>query len=305
MITPLRRLAYRLRDARSRYIWNRNPPQVGAYHRDVPYVPGAGRKQSLDVVVPRESCGPSPVLVYLHGGGWQFGDKGSSARICRCFAAGGVLVINANYRLAPRWGLREQLEDVSSAVLWARDNAARFDGDPERLVLAGESAGAHLASLYAAAALDGRLWDALCTGTDAPQRIERLLLFYGVYDLTPDSLSVSRRAAAVLRGFLGDGGESLAERARLASPSLQLREGYPPALICSGEADVLHAQSVAFARALSSAGITHRTRFFADPSGKAAPHGFLAVYTLETAQAAIRYALEFINEPLETAGDSP
>jgi len=251
MITPVHKLAYRLRDARSRYIWNRNPPPVGAYHRDLPYVPGGGKRQSLDIAVP-PSGGQFPVLMYLHGGGWWFGDKGSSARISRCFAAGGVLVVNANYRLAPRNRLGGMLDDVAAAVRWARENAAAYGGDPGRLMLAGESAGAHLACLYAAAALDDRLWADLVPGDRArPEPVERLLLFYGVYDLLSVPRYGSKRTTAVLQGLLGDEGGSLEERARLASPSAHVPGGYPPVFLCSGEADEFHGQSVAFARVLA------------------------------------------------------
>lgn len=296
MITLHRRLALRIRDLYSGYLWNRNPPEVGAFHRDIPYVHGGGRRQSLDVVVPTVG-GPYPVLLYLHGGGWRGGDKKSTTRICKCFARDGLLVFNANYRLAPRHGLREQVKDVADAVRWARDNAARYGGDPERFVIGGESAGAHLASLYAAAARDGRLSEAFSLGQMVPpDLIKGLLLFYGVYDLESALRSASAAARAAVSRGLGEEWGASPESLRLASPIAYVGSGYPPAFICSGEEDDIHEQSVLLEASLGSAGVGHRVMFFPRDAGNPAPHGFLAVYTLESSRAAMRAALEFVRE---------
>jgi acetyl esterase/lipase len=110
-------------------VFNRFPPTVGDYARDIPYDCRDRRKQSLDIAVP-EGTGPFPVLVYIHGGGFHFMDKKSYTRVAKSFAHGGYIVFNINYRLAPKTVFPEQLQDVAKAIRWAYDNAESYGGDP-------------------------------------------------------------------------------------------------------------------------------------------------------------------------------
>jgi len=295
-LNPLYRLAFNTRDAYSRYLWNRNPPAVGAVHRDVPYVEGGRRKQTLDVIVPAGEP-PYPVIVYIHGGGWHFGDKKSPERICKCFAHQDYIVFNINHRLAPRHDVREQPGDVGRAVLWARKNAGRYGGDAGRLFLAGESSGAHLASLYAAAATDRQLAQALSIEEPVPAAcIRGLLLFYGVYDLESALVSSSKTTRAATRGFLGGVGGAAGGLARLASPLRHVSAGYPPVFLCSGDVDEIHGQSVRFDKALADAGVANVSVFFRHDAGEIAPHAFLGAYTMETSRTAMREALAFLDK---------
>ncbi|MEQ8764966.1 MAG: alpha/beta hydrolase [Planctomycetota bacterium] len=98
-----------------------------------------------------------PVLVFVHGGGWMFGDKnhygGLYGNIGRAFAERGYLVAVINYRLSSRrrGDVRhpEHVRDVARAVAWIGKNVASYGGDPRRMVVAGHSAGGHLVSLLA------------------------------------------------------------------------------------------------------------------------------------------------------------
>jgi acetyl esterase len=303
-LTSAHRLAFNVRNAYSDYLWNRNPPHVGAFHGDAAYVVGGGRKQRLDIVSPGSS-GPYPVMCYLHGGGWHFGDKNSPTRVCKCFAHEGILVFNINYRLAPRYHLREQLRDVADAVGWARDNAPAYGGDPDRIVLAGESAGAHLASTYAAAVVDEGLSDALSLGRGVPPGcLHGLLLFYGVYDLESALRSRSGFLRAAVGGLLADGPARLVDDARLGSPLMHVSPRFPPVYICSSEQDDIHPQSREFAAALRSAGVPCTERFFRTGADPDAPHGFLAVYPLESSRIAMRDALLFVRDVARMGPDA-
>jgi triacylglycerol lipase len=118
----------------------------GAVERDIAY--GADPRHRLDVYCPAKPVeGGAPVVVFLHGGGFIRGDKAQRAEAGHYFARNGVLAILPNYRLGPahRWPAGAQ--DVVAAFEWARANVARFGGNPNRIVLAGESAGAaHVAA---------------------------------------------------------------------------------------------------------------------------------------------------------------
>lgn len=86
---------------------------------------------------------PRPVIVFTHGGGWNWGDPGDYGFIARSFASEGYVVVLTGYRLFPQARYPAMLEDLAAAVAWADANIARFGGDPARMVLMGHSAGAY------------------------------------------------------------------------------------------------------------------------------------------------------------------
>lgn len=108
---------------------------------------GADPKQRLDLVKPA-GVTKAPVLLFVHGGGWSIGDKRhAAAPKAKHFAAKGWTFASANYRLVPQATVEQQAADVASAIAWLRANARNEGLDPDRIVLMGHSAGAHLAAL--------------------------------------------------------------------------------------------------------------------------------------------------------------
>ena len=110
---------------------------------DIPY--GSDERQRLDLYAPHQAAG-LPVLLYVPGGGFVGGDKrgedGFYANIGYDFAARGFVVLVMNYRLAPRHPWPAGGEDVGHAAAWVREHAAEFGGDPDRIAIFGQSAGA-------------------------------------------------------------------------------------------------------------------------------------------------------------------
>ncbi len=124
---------------------------------DVVYRTVNGGELRMDVAVP-DSPGPHAVVLCLHGGGWSMGSRRSFHKIMRELSAGGFAAASVQYRLAPAARHPAQVEDIQEAVAFLRRNAARYRIDPERVVLMGASAGAHLAlvaGLPRSAAPDG------------------------------------------------------------------------------------------------------------------------------------------------------
>jgi acetyl esterase/lipase len=108
---------------------------------------GADPKQRLDLVKPA-GITKAPVLLFIHGGGWSIGDKAHAAPDKARWANGkGWAFASANYRLVPQATVEQQAADVASAVAWLRSNADNEQLDPNRIVLMGHSAGAHLVAL--------------------------------------------------------------------------------------------------------------------------------------------------------------
>lgn len=119
--------------------------------RDIAY--GNHQRQVLDVHAPPDAAN-APVIVMVHGGGWRHGDKGMKRvvdnKVAR-WVPRGFLFVSINYRLMPETDPRRQADDVAAAVKFVRNNAARWGGDSQRIVLMGHSAGAHLIALLTAA----------------------------------------------------------------------------------------------------------------------------------------------------------
>jgi acetyl esterase/lipase len=108
-----------------------------------------GRRNRLDVYRSTAQQ-PGPVLVYFHGGGYFSGRKNKEARrLLYRLARQGWVCISANYRLRPEAGFEEHLADLGKVLAWVRNHGAGYGGDPARIVLAGSSAGAHMASIAA------------------------------------------------------------------------------------------------------------------------------------------------------------
>jgi acetyl esterase/lipase len=84
-----------------------------------------------------------PVLLFVHGGGWNSGDPAHYGFVARALAPEGFIVVNAGYRLHPRAVYPAMLEDAAGAIAWTHRNIAQFGGDPSRIILAGHSAGAY------------------------------------------------------------------------------------------------------------------------------------------------------------------
>jgi acetyl esterase len=120
-------------------------PRGGEIVRDIAY--GADERHRLDVYRPLHATAPAPVVVFLHGGGFIRGDKADREAVGNYFSRHGVLAILPNYRLGPRHRWPAGAEDASSVLAWARAHAGEYGGDPDHIVMAGESAGAaHVAA---------------------------------------------------------------------------------------------------------------------------------------------------------------
>ena len=119
--------------------------------RDVPYRPDGGVEHVLDVYRPTRRTPPWPTVLYVHGGGFRILSKNTHWLMGIAFARAGYAVFNINYRLSLRYCFPAALEDACAALSWVNDHGSRFGADMDRLVLAGESAGANLVTALAVA----------------------------------------------------------------------------------------------------------------------------------------------------------
>jgi acetyl esterase/lipase len=114
--------------------------------RDIPYVPNGHERQVLDVYAPAHARG-LPVVFWIHGGGWQAGDKSDVKLKPEWFMGKGFLFVSTNYRLLPGVDMGALIRDVAKAFGWMHSHIAEYGGDPKRVLVGGHSAGAQLAAL--------------------------------------------------------------------------------------------------------------------------------------------------------------
>lgn len=257
---------------------------------------GIEPEQRLDIFRPKASDRQRlPVLVYFHGGGWISADKSIYKGIAANFAKNGFLTVNVNYRLAPKSRFPAPLQDAIHAIDWVSRNAASYGGDPENVALAGDSAGAQIASWYASAARGREFFY-----DDGNKRLMRkvalkgLVLFYGVYDFDTVQGTGLPFIKTYARSFLGAEKRIYAENSRISSSIMQINNQLPPIWICAGEKDGLFPQSQAYAEALRGNGISCQTLFFS--SAQRANHGFLFFRWLECSKVASAAAIEFLRD---------
>jgi arylformamidase len=114
--------------------------------RDIPYATPADERQVLDIYAPPHAK-ELPVVIWIHGGGWQTGDKSDVQIKPRAFMDKGFVFVSTNYRLLPRVDMGTIVRDVARSIHWVHDHIADHGGDPRRLFVMGHSAGAQLAAL--------------------------------------------------------------------------------------------------------------------------------------------------------------
>jgi len=220
---------------------------------DVVYDEVDGVPLRFDHYRPLGDDAPAPAVVFVHGGGWAFGDPSQAAGHGPIFARRGIATISLSYRLAHEAPFPAAASDVRRGLRWVRANAGTLGVDPSRLVLLGLSAGAHLAMLvHLTAGLDVLEADLPEALRPISERVLGVIGHYGPYDLsrrrpTPDWDPIG--------AFLGARVDDPAW-VRLASPVAHARRAEAPILLIHGTGDdvVSHRESERMHAALEAAG---------------------------------------------------
>ena len=245
--------------------------EVAGGYRLVPnitYLRAGGVDLRLDLYQAR-GAGPTPVLMYIHGGGWTNGSKESSALTFLPYLEMGWSVVNVEYRMADVAHAPAAVEDCRCALRWIYRNAEQYNFDVDRIVVTGNSAGGHLAlttgMLPASAGLDrqcpgdrNRAWS---TGTTsmAELQVAAIINWYGITDVVGLMQGSPGSSGNFAEAWLGSRSDR-AEIARRVSPLTHVRAGLPPVLTIHGDSDpiVPYDHGVRLHQALDGAGVPNR-----------------------------------------------
>jgi acetyl esterase/lipase len=202
--------------------------------RDVPYVKGGGKSQSLDIVIPPNATKPLPLLVCVHGGGWQGGDKAPNPGVV--FVRFGYVVASINYRLTGEAIWPAQINDCKAAVRFLRAHAEEYHIDPDHVGAWGASAGGHLVALLGTAG-DAKELEGDGGNEQFSSKVQAVCDFFGPTDLT--KIHDEHVAGDALTHLFGGPLHEHLDLAKQASPVNYVTKDDPPFLIMQGTKDPL------------------------------------------------------------------
>ena len=244
--------------------------------RNVAYIDDGREDHTLDVYRPSDRHGPLPVMVYIHGGGFRILSKDTHWMFGYGFARRGWLVFNINYRLAPRYRFPAALEDAAAALRWVVEHASTYGGDPERLALGGESAGANLILSLALAGCWPRPERYAQDVFALPVRPRALVPACGLLQVSePERYLqnadlpawVRARVQAICRGYLpDDSGDpdrfALADPLRFLESAGAPQRPMPPVFAPCGRADPIADDSRRLGLALARLGVPYEQPWY-------------------------------------------
>lgn len=212
----------------------------------------------LDVYARRDKSGPTPTIIYIHGGGWVAGSKELYLLNILPYLEMGCSAVSVEYRLAKVSLAPAAVEDCRLALRWVFENARKYGFDSMRIVVTGGSAGGHLAlmtgMLDSTAGFDSpNEWDQI----NPPMKVAAIVNWFGITDVKDLLAGPNRQNYAV--SWLGSqpNREELAAR---VSPMTYVRKGVPPVLTIHGDDDELvpYSHAARLHKALDKAGVENQ-----------------------------------------------
>jgi acetyl esterase/lipase len=206
--------------------------------RDIEYARAGEQSLKLDLHLPRSKA-RSPLIVWVHGGAWRSGSKTDMP--LEALVGEGYAIASVDYRLSTEARFPAQIHDIKAAVRFLRAHSGDWSVPSEKIVIAGNSAGGHLAALIGVSNGHAELEGTVGNDQDRSSAVQGIISFYGGSNLTtildqstPHGLSVRVPALELL---LGGQPKDLPAIARLASPVFHVDPSDPPLLLFHGDQD--------------------------------------------------------------------
>lgn len=267
---------------------------------DIAY--GEAAIEKLDIHLPAGVAGTErrlPLIVWTHGGGFLSGSKEQLANYLRIMAEGGYTVAGIDYTLAPAARHPTPTRQANAALAFLLGRAEEFNIDPERIFLAGDSAGSHISAQLGLAITDPAYAGALgITASIKPAALRGIILHCGIYD--PALLNAEGAMAGFLRtvswSYLGTRDVNGPDVPPQFSIIANMNASMPPLFITAGNADPLLPHSVALAGKAVSLGVQVDSLFFPDDYVPPLQHEYEFNLDVEAGQLALQRSLKFVAE---------
>ena len=235
-------------------------PEGVKAHRDLAYVANGHERHKLDLYLPEMAEGALPLIIWIHGGGWQNGSKDGCPPMRSGYTGRGYAVASINYRLSGHAIFPAQIEDCKAAIRWLRAHAKDYNLDANRFGVWGSSAGGHLVALVGTSG-DVKEFD-VGANTDVSSRVQAVCDYYGPTDftvfVTTPRFESHARAESPEAKLLGGAVMDNKDKAARANPITYVTKDDPPFLIVHGDKDptVPINQSQMLFEALKEAGVS-------------------------------------------------
>lgn len=263
---------------------------------DIAYGPGPSER--LDVFH-REDASAQPAVLWVHGGAWIAGSKQGVSNYLRVLAGEGYTTIAVEYSTGYGTVYPEPVRQVNAALGYVLAHAAELNVDPARLVIAGDSAGAQIASQVTLIATDPAYADGIGIATAIPaDTIKGAILVSGAFDLEGMGADPSWFVRAVLWAYSGIHDFMADERFRLATIVGNLTPAFPPSFITSGNGDPLEPQAHRMVERLTELGVPVDSLFFPAGLEPALGHEYQFNLDLPQGEEALAATLAFLRQTI-------
>lgn len=271
------------------------PKGLAAQH-DLAYAP-SDQDAVFDVFAPADAHAPLPAVVWVHGGGFVAGSRSELSNYLQIIAARGFVTVAIDYTLAPTARFPTPVRQVNTALAHIVANAGRFNIDPRRIFLAGDSAGAQIAAQTALVISDPDFARRIAVEPGMTRdELRGLVLFCGVYD--PASLNAegpfSNFMRTVIWSYIGTR-DPHDPRVQLMSVTPYVTAAFPPTFISAGNADPLAPQSVALAAALRGKRVEVDALFFPKDHQPPLNHEYQLLLATDAGRLAFDRSLAFLS----------
>ncbi|MHA3892831.1 alpha/beta hydrolase [Acinetobacter sp. GXMZU3951] len=281
---------------------DRHAPAGVLIHSNVMYL--SEPKLTFDLYQPEyiAELGARPTVVWIHGGGWVSGSKEHARGYFKLLAAQGFNVVSVEYQFAPEVQYPEQLLQINQALKFIDEHAETYHIDTNQLYLAGDSAGANLASHYAALLTNQDFArQSAFVPTIQMQQLKGLILHCGIYDMAsfvltaPDEHKIIEWGIySLVQAYIGERKNDAAFLTEI-SPSQHLTHNFPPVLISGGNKDFLtESQSIPFVQALKQQNVPVTAVFYPE-STEPLIHEYQFFMRLNASQETFAQTLQFIH----------
>lgn len=255
---------------------------------DISYGPH-NKDNRMDIYYPKQRTGMIPVIVSVHGGGWVYGSKEVYQYYGMSLAQQGFAFVNFNYRLAPRHRYPSPLEDTNNVIRFLHEHAKEYGLDLGNVFMVGDSAGAHMLSLYSC----------ICTNPEYAKRYsfrvpegfvpKAIALNCGIYDIHL-ALGENKQLNGLMKDFLGR--KEFSKKLEDINVISHITKQFPPTYLMTAEADFLKVQAPYLEAKLKELAIPYEYKLYGSEENQL-PHVFHCNMKLPDAKECNKAECEF------------
>jgi len=265
--------------------------------------PSKHKDNAADIYVPTDKAGPFPVVLWVHGGAFVGGDKEDIEIYATALASEGIAVVCMNYRRAPEAKYPTPIIQTNDAYLWIRDISYEYSFDIGRFIIAGDSAGAHIAAQFAAIQSNPSYADEMGFSQDVPlHTLKAALLFCGPFDVAKmdegNNLAMNFLLGRAAWAYFGkkDWSKHFLSQATISN---HITNDFPPTFITDGNNLSFEKHGMELAEALKIKDVTVES-YFIPVDTETASHEYQFIMNTPAGKEAFDKTVDFIRQCTES-----